>query len=104
MEDQARADEIVAAWDLWREQQKQVERDIGLTAAKANSNALDEKTDRLNAAIRDTLALSLKRIGIKASWALGPRVNDEDDLKSVLQQVEAFAYRYAFSVRCTAGT
>ena len=84
----ARAAEIVRSYDAYNTPSAEhLAADAALEAVLTELHSFDD-------AIRDTPALSLEGIGIKASWALAHTAKGERDLFEVLRQVEAFAHRH----------
>ena len=96
---QARSDEIVAAYYDWLAQCQKVSDAVGLTAADENADRISDQLVEIGDRILGIEALSLKGLGIKASWALCHKAEGERDLSGVLQQVEAFARRHAYTYK-----
>ena len=66
---QARADEIVAAWDQWHAERKAVEDAAGLTAAQAEENRCDEVERAVRLRILSTPARTIEGLIVKARVA-----------------------------------
>jgi hypothetical protein len=68
---QARADEIVMAYDRWLAQRKAAEQESGYTAASAEWCRMTDEIDALERQIAETPARTLKGLIAKAQWADG---------------------------------
>ena len=88
-----RAAEIVESYDRYNTPSAEhLAADAALEAITAELHSFDD-------AIRDTPALSLEGIGIKASWALLHTAKGEQDMRAVLGQVQAFTRRHSAPAR-----
>ncbi len=68
-EAQARADEIVAAYDAWSNERNRIEAESGLVAAREAECRLGEALSDIEAAIEGTTARTLKGLLVKARIA-----------------------------------
>jgi len=100
---QARADEIVAAYDRWQAQRKAADEESGYAAASREWNRMTDEIDALERQIVRTPARTLKGLISKAQWAdrtgvplsIAGQLEKELDNDGQLLTIEAFALSIA---------
>lgn len=95
---QVRADEIIAAYDLWQGRCEAVRAELGLPEADQRASDLADSLYDLGCNIRDLEARSVRGVGIKAAWARTLVAEEDDRLQLVLEQIVRFAERCAAPV------
>ena len=90
---QARANEIIAAWDEHKAACERLQDEIGLTAANEKCDALFDRVAALREQILETEAHTVRGLGVKASvawyerpaWAIGDwREQDDPDERATV--------------------
>jgi len=85
---QARAIEIVAAWDAHRALRDGVEMALGIPALDAEEKALDEEHERLRMEIMREVATTMEDIRFKCALALWCRADSIEEFEQEVQQAE----------------
>lgn len=85
---QARAIEIVAAWDAHRALRDGVEMALGIPALDAEEKALDEKHERLRLEIMREVATTTDDLHFKCALALWCRADSIEEFDQEVQQAE----------------